>query len=79
MRRPGFVVGITLESEAAANAFIERCPAIFPSTSFGAVHTSAERRARWGDAVAPGYVRLSAGCEPTAPLLASIQETLDDL
>ncbi len=34
----------------------------------GGVHTSAERRARWGDAVAPGFVRLSVGCEPVEEL-----------
>ena len=32
------------------------------ATSFGSVHTTAERRARWGgDAVPEGFIRLSAG------------------
>jgi hypothetical protein len=34
------------------------------------LHTSAERRARWGDAVDAGFVRLSIGCEPFGELLA---------
>lgn len=72
----GFVIGLTFESEKTAEAFINDCPAIFPSTSFGGVHTSAERRARWGDDVPDGYVRLSVGCEPTGPLIAAIEASL---
>lgn len=75
----GFVIGLTFESEARAEAFINDCPAIFASTSFGGVHTSAERRARWGDDVPDGYVRLSVGCEPTAALKAAIEDSLDAL
>jgi cystathionine gamma-lyase len=42
------------------------------------VHTCAERRARWGgDAVSDGFIRLSAGCEETADLLADIESALD--
>ncbi|MEL7232742.1 MAG: PLP-dependent transferase, partial [Pseudomonadota bacterium] len=64
----GFIIGLTFGSAETANRFIEDCPAILPATSFGGVHTSAERRARWGDDVADGYVRLSVGCEPTEAL-----------
>lgn len=77
MRRFGFLIGLTLESEAAAEAFIDACALIQPATSFGGVHTSAERRARWGDAVAPGYVRLSIGCEPAEELWGAIDEALN--
>ena len=46
--------------------------------SFGSVHTVAERRARWGgDAVPEGFIRLSAGCEDTADLLADVEQALD--
>ena len=79
MTRPGFVVGVTFKNEAAAEHFITDCPAIFAATSFGGIQTSGERRARWGDAVAASYVRLSAGCEPTAALLSAVQTTLDTL
>jgi cystathionine gamma-lyase len=76
MDRFGFLIGLTLPGEPAAEAFIGRCALIQPATSFGGVHSSAERRARWGDAVAPGYVRLSVGCEPTEELWKAIAEAL---
>ena len=79
MSRFGFLVGLTLQSAAAAERFIAGCPLIQPSTSFGGVHTSAERRARWGDAVAPGFVRLSVGCEPAQDLWKAIEASLDAL
>lgn len=72
----GFVIGLTFANEAKAEAFINDCPAIFPSTSFGGVHTSAERRARWGDDVPDGFVRLSVGCEPTDALIDAIEASL---
>ncbi|MEL6858258.1 MAG: cystathionine gamma-lyase [Pseudomonadota bacterium] len=72
----GFVLGLTFESEAKAEAFINDCPAIFASTSFGGIHTSAERRARWGDNVPAGFVRLSMGCEPTEALISAIEASL---
>ena len=75
----GFVIGLTFDSEGTAERFIDDCPAIFASTSFGGVHTSAERRARWGDNVAEGFVRLSIGCEPTDALLTAIEATLETL
>ena len=46
-------------------------------TSFGGVHSSAERRARWGDAVAPGFVRLSVGCEPVEELWHAMESALE--
>ena len=79
MRRKGFLIAITLESEDLANRFIGQCALIQPATSFGGVHTSAERRARWGDAVASGFVRLSVGCEPLEELWDAISAVLDDL
>ena len=76
MDRFGFLIGLTLESEQAAESFINQCALIQPATSFGGVHTSAERRARWGDAVAPGYVRLSIGCEPVEELWRAMEGAL---
>ena len=75
----GFVIGVTFPTAALAEKFIDCCPSLFPSTSFGGVHTSAERRARWGDRVPEGYVRLSVGCEPTGALLRSLEDSLDAL
>ena len=48
------------------------------ATSFGGVHSTAERRARWGtDAVSEGFIRFSAGCEDTDDLLADVVRALD--
>lgn len=79
MDRFGFMIGVTLASESAAEDFIDRCALIQPATSFGGVHTSGERRARWGDAVAPGFVRLSIGCEPVEELWAAMKASLDQV
>lgn len=72
----GFLIGMTLDSAEAAEAFLARCPLIAQTTSFGGVHSSGERRARWGDAVDPGFVRLSVGIEPIEVLWAAIAEAL---
>ena len=79
MDRFGFLIGLTLGSAEAAERFIDGCALIQPATSFGGVHTSAERRARWGDAVDPGFVRLSVGCEPADELWAALDEALNAL
>ncbi len=73
----GFLIGMTLDSAEAAERFLSRCPLIAQTTSFGGVHTSGERRARWGDAVAPGFVRLSVGIEPVEVLWAAIETALE--
>ena len=75
----GFIIGLTFADAATADRFINDCTAIFPSTSFGGIHTSAERRARWGDDVPEGYVRLSVGCEPAQDLMDAIDEALNAL
>ncbi|WP_192180838.1 cystathionine gamma-lyase [Mesorhizobium amorphae] len=77
MERFGFLVSFELASEEKAEAFINNCPLIEAATSFGGVHTSAERRAKRGDAVAPGFVRLSIGCEPVEELWQAIEASLD--
>ena len=76
MERFGFLIGMTLATAEAAERFIDACALIRPATSFGGVHSSAERRARWGDAVAPGFVRLSVGCEPAEELWHAMDEAL---
>ncbi len=79
MLRSGFLIGVTLDDASAAERFINGCAYIRPTTSFGGVHTSAERRARWHDHVAEGFVRLSIGCEPTEILWGAMQSALDAL
>jgi cystathionine gamma-lyase len=76
MSRFGFLISLTLADKERAERFIDACPCIQPSTSFGGVRTSAERRARWGDAVAEGFIRLSVGVEPTEPLWSAIEAAL---
>jgi len=77
MLRFGSIIGMTFESAEKAETFINGCALIQPATSFGGIHTSAERRARWSDPVAPGFVRLSIGCEPTEELWSAIEASLD--
>lgn len=76
MRGFGFLIGFELESEAAATRFLNNCKGIVNATSFGSVHTSGERRARWGDAVAPGFIRLSVGIEPCETLWIEMEKVL---
>lgn len=79
MIRFGFILQVTLEDGDRAERFINTCPFLRPATSFGGVHSSAERRLRWGDAVDPGAVRLSVGCEPVEDLWAALEQALDQL
>lgn len=72
----GFLIGFELAGEAEAEAFLARCPLIEQATSFGGVHTAAERRSRWGDAVAEGFIRLSVGVEPVEVLWSAIDAAL---
>ncbi len=73
----GFLIGFDLADAAAAERFLTDCKLIAQSTSFGSTHTSGERRLRWGDAVAPGFVRLSVGLEPVEPLWTAIAAALE--
>jgi len=72
----GFLIGFELADAATAEAFLSACPMIAQTTSFGGTHTAGERRARWGDPVAEGFVRLSVGVEPVEPLWAAIDAAL---
>lgn len=76
MTRMGFLLSLTLDSAETAETFIQSCPLLRPATSFGGVHSSAERRARWGDAVPPGFIRLSVGCEPAEELWQALEAAL---
>jgi cystathionine gamma-lyase len=74
----GPLVTFDLGTQARAEAFLGACELVAEATSFGGVHSTAERRARWGtDAVGPGVVRLSAGIEDPADLLADVLGALD--
>jgi cystathionine gamma-lyase len=75
----GMLVSFTLESADRAQRFIDACELVIDATSFGGVHSTAERRARWGhgDDVPDGFVRFSAGIEDVDDLVADIQTALD--
>jgi cystathionine gamma-lyase len=77
MRRFGGVLTFTLPSAAVADAFIATSRLVTAATSFGGLHSTADRRAQWGDPVAEGLVRFSAGCEDTADLVADVLAALD--
>jgi cystathionine gamma-lyase len=81
MSRFGSVLSFDLGTSERANLFLDASELITQATSFGGVHTTAERRARWGtgelDAISEGLVRLSAGIEDTADLLDDVATALD--
>ena len=78
MRRFGPVISFTLADQAAAERFLKECKLVYEATSFGGVHTTAERRARWGgDAIPEGFIRLSAGVEDSEDILADLAQALD--
>src|SRR5262245_56375424 len=80
MQRFGPVVSFVLADRQHAEAFLAACQLVYEATSFGGLHTTAERRARWGgDAIPEGFIRLSAGCEDTEDLLTDLTQALDTM
>jgi cystathionine gamma-lyase len=80
MSRFGPVVSFELASAPAAEKFLNACRLVLQATSFGGLHTTAERRARWGgDKVPEGFIRLSAGCEHPVDLLEDVAQALSSL
>ena len=77
MRRWNGVLRFTLPSAEAVSRFLAASRYTASATSFGGLRSTADRRQRWGDAVAPGLVRYSAGCEDTADLVADVLVALD--
>ncbi len=77
MRKFGGLVGIELADAAAVHDLVQRSELLVASTSFGGIHTSVDRRARWGDPVPDGFARISAGIEDTDDLVADILGALD--
>jgi cystathionine gamma-lyase len=78
MKRFGSVVSFTLPSRQHAERFLAASQLISEATSFGGVHSTAERRARWGGDLLPeGFIRLNAGCESLSDLLADLEQALD--
>jgi cystathionine beta-lyase/cystathionine gamma-synthase len=62
---------------AQADAVVAAARLVVPATSFGGVESTWERRARWAAETAPEtLIRLSAGIEPAADLIADIGAAL---
>lgn len=76
MANGGFLIGFELADAGLAERFLAACPYLAQSTSFGATHSAAERRARWGDAVAEGFIRLSVGIEPVEELWRAMADAV---
>lgn len=77
MRRVPGIVSFDLGDADRVARFLAASRLVFAATSFGGLHTSADRRAQWGDEVTPGFVRLSCGVEDTADLVADVLAALD--
>jgi cystathionine gamma-lyase len=74
----GPIVSFVLAHRRRAETFLAACQLVYEATSFGSIHTTAERRARWGgDAIPEGFIRLSVGCEDADDLLADMAQALD--
>jgi cystathionine gamma-lyase len=74
----GAVLVFTLADADAAQRLLGSLKLVAEATSFGGVHSTAERRARWGtDDLPDGFIRFSAGIEDTVDLVADLRDALD--
>ena len=74
MRAFGSVLSFDLGTRARAETFLQALRLVREATSFGGVHSTAERRARWGgDAIGDGFIRFSVGCEAVEDLIDDIE------
>jgi cystathionine beta-lyase/cystathionine gamma-synthase len=74
----GPLLSFEIDGTAAdADAVVAASRLIVPATSFGGVESAWERRGRWQGETAPAaLIRLSAGIEPAADLVADIDGAL---
>lgn len=77
-RVPG-IVTFTLAGADEVARFLAASRLVSAATSFGGLHTTADRRAQWGDDAPPGLVRLSCGIEDADDLITDIMRALDTL
>ena len=78
MRSFGTIVSFDLVNRPHAEAFLQSLTLVREATSFGGVHSMAERRARWaGDAISAGFIRFSVGCEAPEDILSDVTQALD--
>jgi cystathionine gamma-lyase len=77
MKAFGTVLSFDLATRARAEAFLGSLTLVREATSFGGVHSTAERRARWGgDAISDGFIRFSVGCEAAEDILGDVLDAL---
>jgi cystathionine gamma-lyase len=77
MQAFGTVVSFDLATRARAERFLGGLDVVREATSFGGVHSTAERRARWGgDAIGEGFIRFSVGCESVEDILSDVTAAL---
>ena len=79
LRWPGIgpVISLALPTADDAQAFLDACDLVGEATSFGGIHSTAERRARWGgDDVPEGFIRFSCGIEDTDDLVADVLQAV---
>jgi cystathionine gamma-lyase len=79
MRRIPGIVSFDLGSAERVARLLRASALVFAATSFGGVHTTADRRAQWGDDTPAGFVRLSCGIEDADDLLADLTAALDQV
>jgi cystathionine gamma-lyase len=77
MQAFGTVVSFELGTSIQADEFLRGLELVREATSFGGVHSSAERRARWGgDQIAEGFIRFSVGCEDVGDIIDDVGRSL---
>ena len=80
MQAFGTVVSFDLGTRTRAEQFLRSLAFVREATSFGGVHSSAERRARWGgDTISDGFIRFSVGCEHVEDILTDVADALRTL
>jgi cystathionine gamma-lyase len=77
MRRFGGVFSFVLPSRDSVDEFLAGSRLLSAATSFGGLHSTVDRRARWGDPVPEGFVRFSCGIEDTEDLVRDVLGSLD--
>lgn len=77
MRRFGGVLSFELPSADAVAGLVAHAELLAAATSFGGLHSTVDRRARWGDPVPEGFVRFSCGVEDTDDLVTDVTTALD--
>ncbi|WP_072687518.1 cystathionine gamma-lyase [Rhodococcus marinonascens] len=79
MRSFGGLVSFEFGSADRFHRFVAGSELLVSATSFGGIHTTADRRARWGDPVPDGFVRISCGIEDTDDLIVDVERALSAL